>query len=689
MAPRSEVPPIPHKRLGDVLLEEEAITRDQLEKALEVQRRDGGFLGQILVKMGLTTQEAVASCLVKQCKIPHLSLLDYDITKEVLGLVPQEVCEKYNLLPIDKLGRILTVAMVDPLDLDALEEVRRYCPELRIKPILCNWEHYVHVKRKLFDQGQNPGSPTEITASSLGLVDRMSPVEQKQWKASESGSTIDDESLRHAVDTLIQQAAAAESKGETPISERRTTTAGGTPVAAVDSPGLTQEQLAAVFRDTLRDTVTALSGQLHAHNEPQISNADFAAMIRESVAGAVRDAVSALAPQMGKSVEVTRPAPAGPALDSLSETIRDSIAGVMQESFATLLVQMRAIAGRKENETEALAMEMAKALREGVRDIQEQQESRLAQIAEAAMQSAQQVSHLVESAAVSTGNLRELSGGRRRRHLSVTPFGRGGESNTPEVAESDAQVLDAMESEQPVESYTFDSYFPGKANAFTHQLSLAVAKKPGAEYNPFFLYGDVGVGKTHLISAIGNAVLQNNPKTRVGYISASHFSRRLMDAAREGALDAFRENYCHWDVLILDDIQFLGGRVEAQEEFFHIFNVLRQEGRQIIIASDKAPDRLGLLEKRLISRFASGIVASLKAPEWETRMQILRHWVEDAKIAVPDEILSLIAMRVPNDIRKMTGSLRKVVAFAKLVGSSISCELAGEILNHLGVEEAA
>jgi len=157
----------------------------------------------------------------------------------------------------------------------------------------------------------------------------------------------------------------------------------------------------------------------------------------------------------------------------------------------------------------------------------------------------------------------------------------------------------------------------------------------------------------------------------------------------KGPWTRFAENYCHWDVLILDDIQFLGGRVEAQEEFFHIFNVLRQEGRQIIIASDKAPDRLGLLEKRLISRFASGIVAALKAPEWETRMQILRHWVAEAKIAVPDEILSLIAMRVPNDIRKMTGSLRKVVAFAKLVGSSISCELAGEILNHLGVDEAA
>ncbi len=250
-------------------------------------------------------------------------------------------------------------------------------------------------------------------------------------------------------------------------------------------------------------------------------------------------------------------------------------------------------------------------------------------------------------------------------------------------------MRNALESEKPLENLRLDTFFDGTANAFTYKLSEAVASGPGGEYNPFFLYGHVGVGKTHLISGIGNTILASHPNARVGYVSASHFARRLADAAKEGAQDAFRENYCHWDVLILDDIQFMGGRVEAQEEFFHIFNVLHQQGRQIIIASDKAPDRLGLLEKRLVSRFASGIVVELKAPEWETRMEILRHQVAEAQTQVPEELLSLVAMRVPNDVRKMTGSLRKIIAFANLVGQEMSCEMADEILSHLGVEEAA
>ena len=173
----------------------------------------------------------------------------------------------------------------------------------------------------------------------------------------------------------------------------------------------------------------------------------------------------------------------------------------------------------------------------------------------------------------------------------------------------------------------------------------------------------------------------------MGCVSASHFSRRLKDALAANAQDAFRDNYCHWDVLILDDIQFLGGRVEAQEEFFHIFNVLHQQGSKIIIASDKAPDRLGLLEQRLISRFSSGIVVEIKPPEWETRMQILRSHAGNSP--VPEEILSLIAMRVPGDVRKMVGCLRKVLAFAAHSEGPMTVELATEILSHLGGEAAA
>jgi len=215
-----------------------------------------------------------------------------------------------------------------------------------------------------------------------------------------------------------------------------------------------------------------------------------------------------------------------------------------------------------------------------------------------------------------------------------------------------------------------------------------VAENPGKDYNPFFLYGNVGVGKTHLINAIGNFIQSRDEDSRVGYVSAMFFASRLSDAVQDGAVKAFRDNYCHWDVLILDDMQFLAGRVDAQEEFFHIFNALHLAGRQIIIAGDQAPDRLGLLEERLVSRFSGGIVAHLRPPNYETRLAILRHHVRLRGANVPEEVITYLANQVTNDVRKLTGSLRKVLAFADLVGQDITMEMTTEILGHLGVAEA-
>ncbi len=698
-ASHPDLPHPPLKRLGEVLLEEEAITRQQLDDALAVQQREGGFLGQILVKLGYSTQEVVASCLVKQCKIPHLSLLDYDITKEVLSLVPRETCERYSLLPIDKLGRILTVAMVDPLDLEALEEVRKACPDLRIKPILCNWEHFVHVTNRLFKGDDALARPAEVTASSLGLVDHLSPKEQEEWKAKESGGAVDEKTLQDAVNTLVQQAASAAGTpqarqpadhptGHAGAAVPARATQGQAP-AAPKPHGLTKDEFVGAMREAMREAVAALGQTVAERPAPALDPSELALAIRDGVSSAVQEALLGIVVP-AQAVSGVAQSTGDPAVPELSAAIRESIASAMEEAVATLMVQLRALAGRRDSEAaEQMTSELAQALREGVRQAQAVQENRLNQIAEAMLASARQVSQMIEASAVAAGNRHDLESPLSRKHVSVTPFGTGGDGAAEVYAEADAQVIEAMESERPVELFTFDTFFPGKANAFTHQLTVAVAENPGGEYNPFFLYGDVGVGKTHLISATGNAVLRRNPKTRVGYVSASRFSRRLSDAMRANALDAFRENYCHWDILILDDIQFLGGRVEAQEEFFHIFNVLRQEKRQIIIASDKAPDRLGLLEQRLVSRFASGIVAQLKAPEWETRLEILRHAAAAAGVAVPEEVVSLIAMRVPNDVRKMMGALRKVTAFAKLVGHEVNCDLAGEILSHLGIEVAA
>ncbi|HPO12407.1 MAG TPA: DnaA/Hda family protein [Candidatus Hydrogenedentes bacterium] len=681
---RTAPAPIVHKRLGELLLDEKLVNQRQLDEAMQIQQEEGGFIGQILVRLGYVSQNAVASCLVKQCRIPHLSLLDYDISVDVLNLIPRDVCLKYNLLPIDKLGRILTVAMVDPLDLDALEAIRAVCPDLRIKPILCNWEHFELVSNRVFSKTKKADGGPSVSMQSLGLSSGAAakPKSSTADTAPQTPQPIPDAGLR------------------TP-----------TPIPEAPGPILTQAgpadaasrgDIAAAIRDSMRDAISSMADELR---RPAPGNAPLTAdglsqLIRDSVGGSMQEALAQVV-VMARANAAQEKSMGGPALDQLAEVIRDSVGGAVQEAMAAMIVQMRAMGGSKntaEGEPSQGAIvaafrevqaETTARMTEALRSMNETlaaRDSQITRLAEAALQSAQQSAQLLEPGVVKENVLQDLQAVRRERHASVAPFGR--HMSGEHVSESDEQVRTALESEHPQESMVFDNFFPGGVNAFTFKLAQAVAAQPGAEYNPFFLYGNVGTGKTHLISAIGNAILSGNSgQKRVGYVSASHFARRVTEAMQDTALDLFRENYCHWDVLILDDIQFMGGRVEAQEEFFHIFNVLHQQGRQIIIASDKAPDRLGLLEQRLVSRFASGIVAELKAPEWDTRMQILRHQATQTK--VPEEILSLIAMRVPNDIRKMTGSLKKIVAFAHLVGQEMSCEMADEILSHLSVGNAA
>ncbi len=697
---RTAPAPIVHKRLGELLLDEKLVTQPQLDEAIRVQKEQGGFIGQILVKLGFVTQSAVASCLVKQCKIPHLSLLDYDIGAEVLKLVPEDVCLKYHLLPIDKLGRILTVAMVDPLDLDALDSIRQSCPDLRIKPILCNWEHFDLVANRVFTRSQQQREGGQAyTTQSLGLsamagAKRVEPTPTPIPEAVPVAAEFPPESARESTAPAASYgaaelaAAAREAVHEVvrAASEQRPS-----------GMNFSAEELAGVMRDSLREAVGSIVHELRrapeappAPEREALNPQDLAQLIRENVGGAMQEALAQVMVLARSQVTQEKPADA-PRLEQVAEVVGESVGGAVQEAMASMVVQLRAMMGPKDADN-AVSRNLIEALREAqaetaarmseamgaLNDRLASREERLTQIAENALKSVQQTAQLVETEAVSEGVRRDLNPARPERHASVAPFGRVQAGQT----DADVEVYKALESEHPLETLTFENFFPGSSNGFTFKLSQAVASQPGREYNPFFLYGSVGIGKTHLISAIGNTILRNNG-TRVGYVSASHFAHRLADAMQDGALDAFRQNYCHWDVLILDDIQFMGGRVEAQEEFFHIFNVLHQQGRQIIIASDKAPDRLGLLEQRLVSRFASGIVAELKAPEWETRMEILRHLVKETQAKVPEEVLSLIAMRVPNDVRKMTGSLKKIVAFAKLVGQDMSCEMADEILSHL------
>lgn len=872
-----------HKRLGELLLEEKLITLEQLAEALKIQAEEGGFLGKILIEKGFVSQSALSTCLTRQCKIPHINVSEYDISPEVIKLVPEEVCRKRFLLPMEKIGRILTVVMVDPLDTQALEEVKSYCPELRVKPILCSWEDLNKAFDKAFRKGQHKTNiMSAFTAESLGLeevksvetgakekseeeiilpesvlkeVEKVASEKKDIYEREEDIENFSKEPLATVtaeiptgmgvvIDTSIVQAiqelprVLSESIREslTQININIPTQS----MSIAPSPSITEErfvELTKELRNSFQESIKQVAQEIHSRlGEDLVSGqAQIAATIQKNISSVFQEAITAMITQLREELSL-REDKSQSNIEQLAEVIKNGISGLSQqllyavsneiqnstqainqipievaktieevvervesrdqkflsqtitpEKMQEVLVSVKEsivnglqttledavlrlvkelkeetvaeepdpilvslteaikkldnaiIENQKmqelqiqkfakltesvfqtvnqttsqtlneirkdreqeyhEKEKEKSAVEplipelkeVVQQLKESVQKTQEihgQQTDKISKLTETTLESVQQTAQLVETLSIMEGKRIETLEEKKQRLSSIAPFGKSPTNPPAEVEESDKEVWKALESEQPLETLTFENFFPGSVNAFTFKLSKAVAENPGLEYNPYFLYGNVGIGKTHLISAIGNEILKKHPKMRVGYVSASHFSRRLAEALKEGALDLFRENYCHWDVLILDDIQFMGGKVEAQEEFFHVFNVLHQSKRQIIIASDKAPDRLGMLEQRLVSRFSSGIVAELKSPEWETRMQILRNQVKEAGVPVPDEVLGLIAMRVPNDVRKMMGSLKKIIAFAKLVGQNITCEMADEILSHLGVVAA-
>jgi len=229
--------------------------------------------------------------------------------------------------------------------------------------------------------------------------------------------------------------------------------------------------------------------------------------------------------------------------------------------------------------------------------------------------------------------------------------------------------------------YTFETFVVGNNNRFAHAAALAVGDSPGEAYNPLFLYGGVGLGKTHLMHAIGNRILQKNRKANVLYVTSEKFTNQLINAIKDFKNETFRNKYRNIDVLLIDDIQFIGGKDRVQEEFFHTFNTLHEEGKQIIISSDKAPKDIPLLEDRLKSRFEWGLLADLSNPDYETRLAILRKKAQDENIIVDDHILSNIANKIDSNIRELEGVFNKIVAIASLNNERISIELAEKTIN--------
>ena len=235
-------------------------------------------------------------------------------------------------------------------------------------------------------------------------------------------------------------------------------------------------------------------------------------------------------------------------------------------------------------------------------------------------------------------------------------------------------------------NYTFDRFVVGGNNRFAHSAALAVAESPGDTYNPLYIYGGPGLGKTHLMHSIGNFILEQNPDARVLYVTSEVFTNEVIDSIRSGnanAMTKLREKYRTVDVLMIDDVQFIIGKESTQEEFFHTFNELHSAGKQVILTSDKPPKDMETLEERIRSRFEWGLMADIGSPDYETRMAILRKKQEQEGVTLDNEILNYIATNIKSNIRELEGALNKLIAFRRLTGNEISIDVATHELQNM------
>ncbi|MFP4173009.1 MAG: DnaA ATPase domain-containing protein, partial [Candidatus Hydrogenedentota bacterium] len=476
--------------------------------------------------------------------------------------------------------------------------------------------------------------------------------------------------------------------------------------------GPSAEEIGGAIRDSLSEvlasTAKSITKEIQALQAAQGSAPDpsaYTEAMQTALAGALKEAVV----PFSKSVEAQR-AQEDERLRALQEAFEAQAKEASQTGRAMQAAMKELLGALTAQQKEAGSGAADGQLKEAVSAAREAAEA--AKQAVEAMQNVQTPPRHPFAPAGGTGAAPSVKGapgainaGAQADEAAVTPFpgqhkGAGdtsrGEKDVLEAMESpgaktrsDARVREALESEHPQGAHTFDRFFVSKANQFAFAMAQAVAQEPGGEYSPFYIHGDVGVGKTHLINAIANGVRVMDPDRRVGYVTASRFAERLEEALHRHEAANVRHAYAQWDVLVVDDVQFLAGRTAAQEELFHILNALEREDRQIIIAGAAAPANLTGVDKGLISRFNGGIVSALEAPDHATRVAILEHQAAAAGAQLPRQILEVIASRVPYDMRKMTGALRKVIAFAGLAGQELDSAQGLEILDQLGITEAA
>lgn len=740
--------------LGEMLVSEGIVTQKQFDEALRKKEKDGGFVGQILVELGHIKQNELISFLVKQCKIPHISLADYQISNELLSLVPEEVCLKHGLLPIDKLGKILTVAMVDPLDAEALEAVRKACPDLRIKPILCDWNHFSPACQRLFDRSST--GTQKVTASSLGLSDKASSSspEPKARPASEDGENAPSSGESKAAEEPHEADISGADWGDLPAETQSEPKPKPTlepkaspPPAPVASQNA--EHIAAQLRDDMRGMLDEVVASIEktrteAPAAPAPDYAEIGKLMRESVEQGMAKSTAILLKGMQASVSQASQAaqtgdknavspeqmakllqtnleetmkktvgelakslessnakvevPPGPSAEDLAKavgsTIQDAM-GAMAQNFSAVI--------EKEAKRSEDIQQVLKDLHEtfaGNKSADETQTARIIEIAETAKRAAETAEKAIEALKESKekeaaakeseprDNVHEFPGTAVRKKAETDLEALDALDSPGLAARTNEQVRAALENEQPIPGYTFADYISGKTNELTFTLCKALAAGEVGGLTPFYLYGGVGLGKSHLCNAIGNSIMAQNPDMRIGYVSAGMMARKFAKAMAEDHAVEFRGRYCDMDMLLVDDIHLLDQKTSAQEEMLYILDAFLHEERPILLAGNASPDKLGGLDPCLASRLFSGVVSSVRPPEQVARVEMLNLLAQNAQAAVPEDIVKLIAMQIQDDMRKMTGALRKVIAYSRVSGHAIDKDLAGEVLSQLGVDAA-
>jgi chromosomal replication initiator protein DnaA len=480
--------------------------------------------------------------------------------------------------------------------------------------------------------------------------------------------------------------------------------------------GPTADELARAVAQSMEDALGAVAQQFSDALELEAKRTDATqqslAAMQETLRLSMEDTMQRTVGELAKTVQdisAKNKVPAGPSADELAKAVGQSMEDALGAIAGQFSVALEREAKRSDDTQELLrALQDALA---GGKSSDEAQTERIIEIAEAARRAAETAEKAVEAmreaqeAAIPAfvdeagsaeieveadddDNVRAFPGAPSRKILEPGLDALDALDSPGLAARTHEQVRAARENEHPIPGYTFADFIGGKSNELTVTLCRALAAGQVDDLTPFYLYGGVGLGKSHLFNAIGNTIMASNPDLRIGYVSAGMFARKFARALADDATVAFRDRYCEMDILLIDDIHLLAQKHSAQEEALYLMDAFYHEGRPILLAGNAPPEKLGGLDPCLASRLFSGVVSCVRAPERTARVEILSRTARQAQADVPEDIVRLIATQIQEDMRKMIGALRKVIAYAGVSGHAIDKNLAGEVLSQLGVDAA-